>query len=136
MASFAALSAALVLTSPAFHAGGAIPARYTCAGANISPPLRWTAPPRATRSFTITLVDIDAGFLHWQGFRIPASARSLAAGAHLKQVGLNSFHEPGYGGPCPPPGKAHRYVFTLRALGAGGRVLADASLTGRFAPRR
>jgi len=78
------------------------------------------------------MVDVDVGFLHWQAFGIPATARSLPAGARLKQVGLNSFHERGYGGPCPPAGRPHRYVFTLRALAAGGRVLAEASLLGRF----
>ncbi len=78
------------------------------------------------------MVDVDVGFLHWQAFGIPAMARSLPAGAQLKQVGLNSFHERGYGGPCPPAGRPHRYVFTLRALAAGGRVLAEASLVGRF----
>ena len=132
MATFAALSAAFALASSAFHPGGAIPARYTCAGRNVSPPLTWTAPPRGTRSFSVTLVDVDAGFLHWQGFDIPASARSLAAGAHLKLVGLNSYHESGYAGPCPAPGRVHHYVFTLRAVGAGGRVLAEANLKATF----
>jgi Raf kinase inhibitor-like YbhB/YbcL family protein len=132
LASFAALSAAFALASPAFHAGGAVPARYTCEGANVSPPLRWTAPPGGTRSFAITMVDVTAGFLHWQAVKIPAAARSLPAGAHLTHVSLNSFHQPGYGGPCPPAGPAHRYVFTLRALGASGRILAEATLVGRF----
>ena len=50
----------------------------------------------------------------------------------LAHVGLNSFHQPGYSGPCPPAGAPHRYVFTLRALSQSGRVLAEANLTGRF----
>jgi Raf kinase inhibitor-like YbhB/YbcL family protein len=128
----AVLAAAFALTSPAFHPGATIPKRYTCVGANVSPPLRWTAPPRRTSSYAITMIDVSAGFLHWQAFKIPASARSLPAHATLKVTGLNSFHEPGYSGPCPPAGRAHRYVFTLRALSKTGQVLAEAKLTGRF----
>jgi Raf kinase inhibitor-like YbhB/YbcL family protein len=128
----AALAAAFALTSPAFHQGGTIPARYTCVGANGSPPLRWTPPPRRTSSYAITMVDVSVGFLHWQAFKIPASARSLPANAKLKVTGLNSFHVSRYSGPCPPAGKPHRYVFTLRALSKTGQVLAEASLTARF----
>ena len=130
----AVLAAAFALGSSAFHNGGTIPARYTCTGANISPPLRWTAPPRRTRSFSIEVVDIDAhGFVHWRARGISASARSLRAGAHLRIEGANTFGRRGYSGPCPPPGSgAHRYVFTLSALGTGGRVLARARLLGRF----
>jgi Raf kinase inhibitor-like YbhB/YbcL family protein len=128
----AALAAAFALSSSAFHAGGTIPKRYTCVGADVSPPLRWTAPPRATRSFALTMIDVTVGFLHWQAFKIPATERSLPANAKLKVTGLNSFHEPGYSGPCPPVGAPHRYVFTLRALSKSGRVLAEATLAGRF----
>ena len=130
----AALVAAFALTSPAFHAGGTIPARYTCIGADVSPPLRWTAPPRGTRSFSITVVDLDAhGFVHWRAGGIVASARSLRAGAHPPVEGLNTFGRRGYAGPCPPTASgSHRYVFTLGALGSGGRVLAQARLLGRF----
>src|SRR5262249_749194 len=63
----AAFLAALVLTSPAFSNGGTIPKRYTCDGANVSPALRWTAPPRGTASLSLTVFDPDApngGFLH------------------------------------------------------------------------
>jgi Raf kinase inhibitor-like YbhB/YbcL family protein len=132
MTPFALLGAALALTSPAFHNGSAIPVRYTCDGANVSPPLRWTVPPRGTSSFALTMVDVTVGFLHWQALRIPASTRGLPANAKLAHESLNSFHQPGYGGPCPPAGPPHRYVFTLRALGKSGRVLAEARLVGRF----
>lgn len=133
MTPLALVGAAFALTSPAFHAGGTIPTRYTCDGGNVSPPLRWTAPPRGTSSFGLTMVDVTAGFLHWQALRIPATARSLPAGAKLAHTSLNSFHQPGYGGPCPPAGAPHRYVFTVRALAKSGRVLAEASLAGRYA---
>ena len=126
--------ASLALTSPAVANGGTIPARYTCTGANVSPPLRWTAPPAGTRALRLKVVDIDAhGFVHWDAAAISASARGLAAGEHAPVERINSFEEKGYSGPCPPPGSgSHRYVFTLTALSAQGKVLARATLTGRF----
>ena len=131
----AAVAAALVLTSPAFANGAAIPVRYTCDGAGVSPPLRWTAPPRGTRSFALMVVDPDAPggrFVHWTASAIPASARALAAGGHAPREGRNSAGGTGWTPPCPPAGPAHRYVFTLTAVGAGGRALARARLVGRF----
>lgn len=147
----AALVAAFVLTSPAFPPGGTIPAAFTCDGRNVSPPLAWTAPPGRTRSLALSVVDVDAaGFAHWLGWNVPASARRLAEGARPPAEGRNDFGKPGYGGPCPPPGSgAHRYVFTVYALSAGlrlpagapfslfrralaGHVLASAALTGRY----
>ena len=129
----AVLAAAFVLTSPAFHSGGTIPKRYTCDGANVSPALRWTAPPRRTASFSLTVFDPDApggGFLHWRIARLAASTRSLPTGSRLG--GLNSAGTRGWTGPCPPPGPAHHYVFTLRALDRSGKVLAAARLVGRY----
>ena len=130
----AAVTAALALTSPAFASGGRIPVRYTCDGAGLSPPLRWTAPPPGTRSFALTVIDPDAPggpFVHWVAAGIPASSRSLAAGAHAPREAANSAGSRGWMGPCPPSG-THRYVFTLRAVGAGGRTLARAQLVGRY----
>jgi Raf kinase inhibitor-like YbhB/YbcL family protein len=133
----AAVTAALALTSPAFAGGGRIPVRYTCDGAGLSPPLRWTAPPRGTRSFTLTVIDPDAPggrFVHWVAAGIPPSSRGLPAGAHAPREALNSAGSRGWTGPCPPSG-THRYVFTLRAVGAGGRTLAQAQLVGRYSRR-
>src|SRR3954466_16047256 len=99
----AALAAALVLASPAFANGGTIPTRYTCDGANVSPSLRWTAPPRGTASFSLTVFDPAApggGCLHWRIQRLAASARSLPTGSHLG--GPNGAGRPGWTGPCPP----------------------------------
>jgi Raf kinase inhibitor-like YbhB/YbcL family protein len=132
----AVVAAAFVLTSVSFHDGGRIPKLHTCDGRNISPPLRWTAPPRGTRSFALRVVDVDAhGFVHWTARGIPAAVRGLVAGykGHVVVEGPNSAGGQGYTGPCPPPGTGiHRYVFTLTALGAGGRVLARARLVGRY----
>ena len=130
-----AAAAALALTSASFHAGGPIPKPYTCEGRNVSPPLRWTLPaPRGTRSFSLRVVDVDAnGFVHWDARGIPASSGGLAAGVHAPSEGLNNAGGRGYTGPCPPPGSGrHRYVFTLRAIGAGGKVLASATLVGTY----
>ena len=128
----AALAAAFVLTSPAFHDGGAIPSRYTCDGANTSPALRWTAPPRGTVSFSLTVFDPDApngGFLHWRIAHLPAAARGLPAASHLG--GRNGAGGSGYTGPCPPSG-THHYRFRLRALDRSGKVLATALLVGLY----
>jgi Raf kinase inhibitor-like YbhB/YbcL family protein len=132
----AALVAAFVLASSSFHSGETIPRAYTCDGRNISPPLRWTPAPRRTRSFSLKVVDVDAhGFVHWDAHGIPATVRGLAAGYHGRAIveGLNTAGTRGYTGPCPPPGTGrHRYVFTLTALGPGGKVLARARLVGRY----
>ena len=133
------LAASFALTS-VFASGHPIPKAYTCEGSSLSPPLRWTAPPRGTRSFAISVIDVDAGgFRHWLGWAIPAAARRLAAGHRPAREARNSAGTPGYTGPCPPPGSGvHHYVFRLYALdtAAGpafaGHVLAVARLVGTF----
>ena len=133
----AALTAALALTSPAFAAGHAMPARYTCDGADVSPPLRWTAPPRGSRSLVLRLVDLDTSprFLHWYVTSIPPRLRAIRAGAHVGRAHPNDFGRAGFGGPCPPSGQKHRYVFQLLALNARGRVLARGRLEGTYRRR-
>src|SRR5262249_51478847 len=129
----ASLVAAFALSSPAFHQGGTIPKRYTCDGTNVSPALRWTAPPARTASLSLTVFDPDApggGFLHWQIARLPAGARSLPAGSRLG--GPDGAGGKGWTGPCPPSGPAHHYRFTLRALDRSGHTLAVARLTGLY----
>ena len=146
---------ALILSSPAFTDGGNLPARYTCQGEDISPALAWKGAPGATRSFAVILEDPDAPgglFSHWILFNLPGSSASVAEGASPPAgagEGKNDFGRAGYGGPCPPPGKAHHYVFRLYALsdrltlkpGASraqaesarkGLVLEEARLTALF----
>src|SRR4051794_15669929 len=110
----------LTLTSDAFADGQAIPAQYTCDGANQSPALQWSDPPQGTRSLALIVDDPDAPsgtYRHWGAYDIPASARSVAAGQHIGAEAVNSFGEPGYGGPCPPKGHGpHHYRFKLYAL--------------------
>ena len=141
----------LALASSAFHAGGAIPARHTCSGADVSPPLAWSHTPHGTVAFALVVDDTDAGgFIHWVVSDIPGDLSALAAGQRAGVAGRNSFGGVGYGGPCPPIGSgAHHYVFTLYALShklglrgvptaaqvraAAARVtMATAHLTGTF----
>ncbi len=115
----------LLLTSPAFAPGGAIPAEYTCDGTDISPPLGWSGAPPATRSLVLVVVDPDApggAFGHWAAYDIPPGTPGLPAGYRrgmatpIFHEARNDFGKPGYGGPCPPPGNTHHYRFELLAL--------------------
>jgi Raf kinase inhibitor-like YbhB/YbcL family protein len=154
-----ALAMNFELTSTAFEEGRPIPVQYTGDGANISPPLKWTDPPRGTRSLALLVQDPDAPrgtFTHWVAFNLPALSRELSEGVTREEVfpngtaqGTNDFGRVGYDGPKPPGEERHRYVFTLYALAgpldlpaaAGkdqflgalpGRVLAEARLTGTY----
>jgi Raf kinase inhibitor-like YbhB/YbcL family protein len=103
---------------------------FGCAGKNISPTLSWSGAPAGTKSFALLVHDPDAptggaGWWHWVMINIPADAKGLKKdagkgdGSNLPTgaVQVNTdFGAPGWGGPCPPPGKPHRYVFTLHAL--------------------
>lgn len=116
----------MTLESPAFEPGGAIPVGNTCDGEDLSPALHWSRPPEGTRSFALICDDPDAPsgtWVHWVLFNIAPGAdrldpnmppREEAAGG-AKQ-GRNDFGRIGYGGPCPPRGKPHRYFFRLYAL--------------------
>lgn len=108
------------ISTPAFQPGGPIPVRYTCDGANVSPRLVWTAPPKRAKSLALLMYDPDAPggtFVHWTGWGIAPKAAGLAVGRALPREGLNSAGRSGYLGPCPPPGDGrHRYVFRLYAL--------------------
>ncbi len=116
------------IVSPAFSAGGTISKKFTCDGPDDSPQLTWTDPPAKTQSFALIMDDPDAPagtWVHWVIYDLPADARELAESvAKQEQLpsgarqGRNDFGEIGYGGPCPPPGKAHRYFFKLYALDA------------------
>jgi Raf kinase inhibitor-like YbhB/YbcL family protein len=116
----AALSAvALSLSSPAFHADASIPARFTCDGQDVSPPLRWTRPSPRARSLALELQDPDAPggvFKHWLLWNVSPRSRGLPPHVSWRLQGRNSFGRIGYSGPCPPAGSTHHYVFTLFAL--------------------
>ena len=152
----------LSLTSPGFSHGGEMPKRYTCEGADVSPPLAWSEVPEGTKSLVLVVDDPDAPdpkaprmtWVHWVLYNLPPTASALPEGVAAEALpvgteqGLNDWKRPGYGGPCPPIGR-HRYFHKLYALdtvltGLGsatkrrlleameGHVLAQAELVGTY----
>jgi hypothetical protein len=149
---------ALTLSSESLK-DGTVPKEFTCDGEDASPALAWTHPPHGAKSLAVTVTDPDASggtFTHWVLFNLPANINGLPEGvpkqgqlAHGGRQGKTDFGKVGYGGPCPPAGSTHRYVFTLYALDsevdvpAGaprdhveaamqGHVLAKGELVGRY----
>jgi len=117
---------AFTLSSPAFKQGDPIPKKFTCEGTDVSPALKWSGAPAGTKSFALIVDDPDAPvgtWVHWVLFNIPGETTSLPEGLATtgefpdgSKQGTNDFKRLGYGGPCPPPGPAHRYFFKLYAL--------------------
>jgi len=132
---------AFTLTSASLRAGGTVQTAQVfdqsdCKGGNRSPQLTWRNAPAGTRSFAVTMFDGDApgrGWWHWAVAGIPASVDSLPENASssgfLKKLGAvearNDFDTEGYGGPCPPPGRPHRYIVTVYALNSADLRLAQ-----------
>jgi Raf kinase inhibitor-like YbhB/YbcL family protein len=112
-----------MVSSPALGFGGRIQKRFTCDGADISPPLQWSAPPPAAREVVVTMVDLDAPqppFVHWALAGLAPGLHVLSAGSapQASVPGANSFGSVGYRGPCPPRGdRPHRYQVEVWALG-------------------
>ena len=113
------------ISSPAFKNGEFIPVKYTCDGADISPPIKWENIPKGTKSLVLIVEDPDAPigiFTHWIVYDIPANTEGIAENFPKKpevkgiKQGINDFGKIGYNGPCPPPGKPHRSFFKLYAL--------------------
>src|SRR5690348_9408784 len=138
----------LTLTSDNFKEGGYLSMDqvlsseygFGCDGGNKSPHLRWSGAPDGTKSFAVHCYDPDAptgsGFWHWVVVNIPANIAELPLGAGNPGGALpagalqtrTDFGQPGYGGPCPPPGEPHHYIFTVFAVGAEQlQVNADTS---------
>jgi Raf kinase inhibitor-like YbhB/YbcL family protein len=125
------------LKTTAFAVGGEIPKKYTCDGANVSTALNWNDAPAGTQSFALIADDPDAPvgtWTHWIIWNIPAKATALPEGVPKVEEssdgtrqGTNDFKRIGYGGPCPPAGKPHRYFFKLYALDIKPDVKAGAS---------
>lgn len=153
------LAMALVISSSSFAPGGDIPKKHTCDAADVSPQLAWSGAPAGTRSFALIVDDPDAPvgtWVHWVYYDLPGTATGLAENVSKVdepptggRQGRNDFRKVGYGGPCPPPGKPHRYFFKLYALdrtldlkaGASkkdveqamkGHILAQAELVGKY----
>ena len=150
---------AFSLSSQNFENGSDIPKKFTCDGEDVSPELSWEGPPAGTKSFALIADDPDAPsgtWTHWVAYDLPATLRQLPEAVPKQAAepgggaqGINDFGKTGYGGPCPPPGKPHRYFFKLYALdtkldlksGAArqqlerameGHVLGQAELMGTY----
>jgi Raf kinase inhibitor-like YbhB/YbcL family protein len=114
------------LTSPAFAHGSVIPGAHTCEGEDVSPALVWSGVPVERRSLALICDDPDAPrgtWVHWVLYNLPGESVELSQGVpgvpelpSGARQGRNDFGEIGYNGPCPPPGKPHRYYFRLYAL--------------------
>ena len=100
---------------------------YGCHGPNVSPEVHWSGAPAGTRSFAVTMRDVDAptdsGWWHWAVIDIPATWNHVAKGGSAGTAAAgaiqlrNDFGSAGWGGLCPPAGAApHRYVFKVFAL--------------------
>jgi len=109
--------------SNSFQANGFIPKKFTCDGKDISPNLKWSNFTENIKSFVIIMDDPDAPvgtWVHWVLYNIPPNINELPEGADINNFGAkqgkNSWGKNSYGGPCPPPGKPHRYFFKIYAL--------------------
>lgn len=120
------MSSELTVTSSAFNNNASIPDKYTCKGTDISPPLSWTSVPEGTRSIAVICDDPDApggDWVHWVLFNLPPDVTGLPEGTNTDArlsngavQGITDFGSNGYRGPCPPPGRPHRYFFKVYAL--------------------
>jgi Raf kinase inhibitor-like YbhB/YbcL family protein len=140
------------IESRAFADHQPIPKKYSCEGADLSPPLTFRAPPAGTKTFALIVEDPDAPsgvFDHWIAWNLSPETRELEEGAKVPKQGKNHYGEFAYRGPCPPRGKPHRYFFKLYALDTAierpdgitkkeleeameGHLLATAELVGLY----
>lgn len=125
------------ISSSAFSPNEMIPKKFTCEGSDVSPQLSWNGSPAGTKTFALIMDDPDAPvgtWVHWVIYNIPANTKELPEGVEKQEQlstgalqGRNDFRKTGYGGPCPPAGKAHRYFFKLYALDTSLDLKAGAS---------
>ncbi len=118
------------ITSPAFGHKQTIPGEHTCDNADTSPQLILENLPAKAVSVTIIMDDPDAPpgtWIHWTLYNWPTTTTILNAGLAKDETlengakqgavwGVDRFTRVGYWGPCPPPGKPHRYSFRAYAL--------------------
>lgn len=148
----------MVIQSDVFEPEGLIPAKFTCDGDNVSPPLVFSGVPENAESLVLIIDDPDVPktirpdgmWTHWLVWNMPAEIAGVAEGALPEGViGRNSSGAKQYGGPCPPD-REHRYFFKLFALDTildldansvsqadlenamTGHILAEAQLMGRY----
>ncbi|MBU1202785.1 YbhB/YbcL family Raf kinase inhibitor-like protein [Patescibacteria group bacterium] len=143
------------IISPAFGHMTSMPAKYTCDGKNINPPLEFVDVPQEAKSLTLIMDDPDAlkpagrVWDHWLVWNMPSVTRVIAENTQpAGVVGPNTRGNHAYRGPCPPDGE-HRYIFKLYALDVeldidgesnkhelesamSGHILAQAELIGLY----
>jgi hypothetical protein len=153
----------LRLASASFESMGEIPAKHTCDGGDLSPPLAWSGAPKGTKSFALIVTDPDAPdpaapkmtWTHWVLFDLPPTASGLPEAVRAlpegTRPGVNDWRQTAYRGPCPPIG-SHRYFHRLYALDTTftrltrptrtvlekamrGHVLAETALIGVYRKR-
>ena len=150
------ISGSLKITSSAFSDNSLIPAKYTCDGENINPPLEISGVPESAKSLALIVDDPDAPvglWIHWVAWNINPKTKSIPE--EIQSVGVNGLNtrgKAGYGGPCPPD-REHRYFFKVYALDAelglsegatkkeleeamAGHILAQGELMGRYEKRK
>ena len=135
------LAAGIVLTSPAFTDGEAIPGKHACYGQDVSPPLSWSGVPSDAKSVALVVFETDergsgrqgggAGFgvagqvgeaeddrFHWLLYDLPPDATELPETIRHNDAqrvggthGTNDFDRLGWGGPCPPFGPGSVHLY-------------------------
>src|SRR5258708_6990965 len=127
------------LSSPVFDAGKAIPAKYSCDGDNISPPLAWAKVLAKTQSLVLILDDPHAPngtFTHWLVYDIDPESLGLSenfsTNSRHATHGRNDYQHATYDGPCPPTNATHVYHFRLYALNKRLDLTAGATRTQVF----
>ena len=147
------------ISSDAFNDSTSIPVEHTCDGEDRSPPLSWNTVPAGTQSIALIVDDPDAPgktWVHWVIYNLPANTTGLPGAVPKNKTlddgslqGKNDFGRIGYNGPCPPPGKPHRYFFRVYALDTAlslksgatksqlesamsGHILAQGEMVGKY----
>ena len=135
------MNSTLSLTSSAFDADASLPAKFTCDGTQVSPPLSISGAPENTESFALIMDDPDIpqqfkdqmhidAYVHWVLFNIPSETVDIAMGTNVGTVGANTGGQSLYAAPCPSSDyepSEHRYIFTLYALNTTLLLKAGAS---------
>jgi phosphatidylethanolamine-binding protein (PEBP) family uncharacterized protein len=131
-----AASKKFTLTSPVVKEKGMLPAEYTCDGASATPELRWSNPPKGSKSFALLMSHIpptgpgglETPHWYWIIWDIPTNIKSLPKnGTSIGKIGGNSVNRNiGYAPPCSKGPGEKLYTYTLYALSKSAN-LGDAS---------
>ena len=110
----------LKITSPAFENHAEIPKKYTCYGENISPPLNISNVPDGAQSFVLIMQNLSSPkgrWINWLVWNLEAAHTFIPENSNLEwsTIGLNSYKEYGYSGPCPSNQK-HEFQIMVFAL--------------------